>query len=51
MKLAVDDPLVFDEWDKEGGKEEGFGERRDVHVLGKHLGNNLTQLESYWSIR
>lgn len=35
MKLAVDDSLVFAEWDKEGGKEKSIGEGRDVHVLGK----------------
>ena len=51
MKLTVDDSLVFAEWDKEGGKEEDIGEGRDVHVLGKHLGNKLKQLKSYWSIR
>lgn len=51
MKLAVDDSLVFAEWDKEGGKEKGIREGSDVYVLGKHLGNKLKQLKSYWGIR
>lgn len=51
MKLAVDDSLIFAEWDKEGGKEKGIREGSDVYVLGKHLRNKLKQLKSYWGIR